>query len=127
VPNTTPGFKFVPDVIPKTKDEDWWFPKFDGEVDFRPFPLFPRRNIERSVTTSDRAEQEAQLKIEHFWAGTLKRAVIEGDIEHGSMMAGQSVGMVTHEQPTQDVINELILQATSALESRTMPKAAALC
>ena len=38
---------------------------------------------------------EAQLQIEHYWAGALRRAVIDGDIETGSVMAGQSVGMVT--------------------------------
>ncbi|MCC6942816.1 MAG: nitronate monooxygenase, partial [Novosphingobium sp.] len=37
----------------------------------------------------------AQLEIEHFWAGALRRAVIDGDVETGSVMAGQSVGMVT--------------------------------
>lgn len=42
---------------------------------------------------------EAQLQIEHFWAGALRRAVIEGDVENGSVMAGQSVGMVTKEEP----------------------------
>ena len=38
---------------------------------------------------------EAQLQIEHYWAGALRRAVIDGDVESGSVMAGQSVGMVT--------------------------------
>ena len=43
-----------------------------------------------------RADKEAaQLAIEHFWAGALRRAVIDGDVENGSVMAGQSVGMVT--------------------------------
>jgi enoyl-[acyl-carrier protein] reductase II len=37
----------------------------------------------------------AQLEIEHYWAGALRRAVIDGDVENGSLMAGQSVGMVT--------------------------------
>ncbi len=37
---------------------------------------------------------EAQLQIEHYWAGALRRAVIDGDVESGSVMAGQSVGMV---------------------------------
>ena len=37
---------------------------------------------------------EAQLQIEHYWAGALRRAVIDGDVETGSVMAGQSVGMV---------------------------------
>jgi enoyl-[acyl-carrier protein] reductase II len=42
---------------------------------------------------------EAQLQIEHYWAGALRRAVIDGDVESGSVMAGQSVGMVKREEP----------------------------
>lgn len=63
----------------------------------------------------------AQLEIEHFWAGALRRAVIEGDVERGSLMAGQSVGMVKQEQSTQDIIDELVAQATEALELRAAP------
>jgi enoyl-[acyl-carrier protein] reductase II len=61
---------------------------------------------------------EAQLQIEHYWAGALKRAVIDGDIETGSVMAGQSVGMVTKEQPTQEIIAELVEEAAAALARR---------
>ena len=61
---------------------------------------------------------EAQLQIEHYWAGALRRAVIEGDIEHGSVMAGQSVGMVNREEPVTDIIQELVDEAAAALESR---------
>ncbi|WP_373085865.1 NAD(P)H-dependent flavin oxidoreductase [Sneathiella sp.] len=56
----------------------------------------------------------AQLEIEHFWAGALRRAVIDGDVEFGSVMAGQSVGMVKSEQSTADIIQELVAQAASA-------------
>jgi len=62
--------------------------------------------------------EAAQLSIEHFWAGALRRAVIEGDVAEGSVMAGQSVGMVTSIQPTAEIIAELIGQATSALSAR---------
>ena len=61
---------------------------------------------------------EAQLQIEHYWAGALKRAVIDGDCESGSVMAGQSVGMVTREEPVAEIIRELIDEAAAALESR---------
>ncbi len=61
---------------------------------------------------------EAQLQIEHYWAGALRRAVVDGDVEHGSVMAGQSVGMVTKEEPVADIIAELMAQAASALEAR---------
>ena len=58
---------------------------------------------------------EAQLQIEHFWAGALKRAVIDGDVENGSLMAGQSVGMVKAQQSVAEIIAELMDQAESAL------------
>ena len=58
---------------------------------------------------------EAQLQIELFWAGALKRAVIDGDVENGSIMAGQSVGMVKSEQSVAEIIAELMEQAESAL------------
>jgi enoyl-[acyl-carrier protein] reductase II len=61
---------------------------------------------------------EAQLQIEHYWAGALRRAVIDGDIETGSVMAGQSVGMVTKEQPTAEIIAELVGEAEAALSRR---------
>jgi enoyl-[acyl-carrier protein] reductase II len=61
---------------------------------------------------------EAQLQIEHYWAGALRRAVIDGDVEAGSVMAGQSVGMVTREEPVAAIIQELVDEAAAALESR---------
>jgi enoyl-[acyl-carrier protein] reductase II len=44
--------------------------------------------------------------------------VIDGDIEHGSVMAGQSVGMVTKEEPVADIIATLLAEAAEALERR---------
>jgi enoyl-[acyl-carrier protein] reductase II len=61
---------------------------------------------------------EAQLQIERYWAGALRRAVIDGDIEHGSVMAGQSVGMVTKEEPVADIIATMLAEAAEALERR---------
>jgi enoyl-[acyl-carrier protein] reductase II len=61
---------------------------------------------------------EAQLQIEHYWAGALRRAVIDGDVEGGSLMAGQSVGMVTSEEPVAEIIATLMAQARAALERR---------
>lgn len=60
----------------------------------------------------------AQLEIEHFWAGALRRAVIDGDVERGSIMAGQSVGMVTKEEPVADIVAQLMAEAAAALEKR---------
>jgi enoyl-[acyl-carrier protein] reductase II len=61
---------------------------------------------------------EAQLRIEHFWAGALRRAVIDGDVENGSLMAGQSVGMVTEEEPVAQIIATLMAESEAALSRR---------
>jgi enoyl-[acyl-carrier protein] reductase II len=63
-------------------------------------------------------KEAAQLEIEHFWAGALRRAVIDGDIENGSMMAGQSVGLVTRVQPVAEILEEVVAQAVAALQAR---------
>jgi len=57
----------------------------------------------------------AQLEIEHFWAGALRRAVIDGDVESGSVMAGQSVGMVKEEMPAAEIIRQLMQESEAAL------------
>jgi enoyl-[acyl-carrier protein] reductase II len=80
----------------------------------RRFLELQRQVLER-FGRGELSQKDAQLEIEHFWAGALRRAVIEGDVESGSVMAGQSVGMVTREQSTREVLDELVAQATSAL------------
>lgn len=97
------------------------------------FPVIPVRAI-RNAATREFAESQrevivrfysgeldqkaAQLEIERYWAGALRRAVIEGDVERGSVMAGQSVGMVTCVQPTAEIIGSLVDQAITALNDR---------
>lgn len=78
-----------------------------------------QREVAAALDAGNVAMAEAQLQIEHYWAGALRRAVVDGDIEHGSLMAGQSVGMVTMEEPVADIIAELLRQAVDAIDKRT--------
>ncbi|MFC3101582.1 nitronate monooxygenase [Altererythrobacter lauratis] len=97
-------------------------------------PVIPVRALENEGTAEFTAKQrevallldqgsinmeEAQLRIERFWAGALRRAVIEGDVKSGSLMAGQSVGMVTKEEPAAEIIATLMAECEAALTSRT--------
>lgn len=97
------------------------------------FPVIPVRALANAATqrfaetqrqvidrfnNGDLSQKDAQLEIEHFWAGSLRRAVIDGDVENGSLMAGQSVGMVAKEQPTAEILFELVEQAVAGLASR---------
>ncbi len=72
----------------------------------------------RRFQAGEVTKEAAQLEIEHFWAGALRRAVIDGDVENGSVMAGQSVGMVTREQTIAEIIDELTEQAVVAIAAR---------
>ncbi|MFS3134473.1 NAD(P)H-dependent flavin oxidoreductase [Gluconacetobacter sacchari] len=74
----------------------------------------------RRFLDGELTKEAAQLDIEHFWAGSLRRAVIEGDVENGSVMAGQSVGMITSVQPVAAIIAELVKQAVDALVRRDL-------
>jgi len=58
---------------------------------------------------------DAQHRVEDFWVGALRRAVQDGDVEFGSLMAGQSVGLVNQVLPLEQALNELIDEAESAL------------
>ncbi|MBW4091435.1 MAG: 2-nitropropane dioxygenase [Proteobacteria bacterium] len=75
-------------------------------------------DVVRRFQAGEVAKDAAQLEIEHFWAGALRRAVIDGDIETGSVMAGQSVGMVDAIQPVATILAELVGQMVAALAAR---------
>ncbi len=80
--------------------------------------LAVQRQVIDRFARGEVSQKEAQLEIEHFWAGALRRAVVDGDIEAGSLMAGQSVGFVTREQTTTDILDELLSQAVAVLTAR---------
>jgi enoyl-[acyl-carrier protein] reductase II len=103
------------------------------------FPVIPVRALQNEGTkrflehqaetirrfqSGELTKEAAQLDIEHFWAGALRRAVIDGDVENGSLMAGQSVGMVTGEQTAAEIIAELRDQAAQAILARSAAAAA---
>lgn len=65
------------------------------------------------------SREDAVRKLEEFWIGALRRAVVEGDVERGSLMAGQSVAFVKKVQPVREIIEELVAGAEGALARRT--------
>ena len=73
------------------------------------FIIAQRKAIEE-YNLGNLSKEEAQLMIEKYWAGALRKAVIDGDVEYGSVMAGQSVGMVLSKKPVAEVINQLVEQ-----------------
>ena len=54
-------------------------------------------------------------EIEAFGAGSLRKAAVEGDMENGSIMAGQIAALVKEEQPAARIIREMFAQAEQLL------------
>ena len=80
--------------------------------DFRKLQL----DLVKRLENGEIARVEAQEKVEEFWVGRLREAVMDGDVAHGSMMAGQSVGMVDRVMPVREIMEELILDTEAELQ-----------
>ena len=62
-------------------------------------------------------EQEGKSfeELEYLTLGTLRKAVQEGDVANGTVMAGQIAGMITKEQTCKEMIDEMMEQAEKLL------------
>jgi len=94
------------------------------------FPVIPVRALKNKgserfaevqrqiIDRVDKGEMDlatGRLEVEQYWAGALRRAVIDGDVVNGSLMAGQSVGMVKQEEPLLEIIDSLVKEACDYL------------
>jgi enoyl-[acyl-carrier protein] reductase II len=59
--------------------------------------------------------QDAQYEVEHYWVGSLREGAVDGNVERGSLMAGQSVGLVHKVQPLREILEELVRDADAAV------------
>jgi enoyl-[acyl-carrier protein] reductase II len=86
--------------------------------------LMKQREVAERLDRGELDPQIAVLEIEHYWAGALRRAVVDGDVETGSLMAGQSVGMVKAVEPVATIIDSLVGDAERALARARLPETA---
>lgn len=56
-------------------------------------------------------EGAAIESIEELGVGSLKKAVIDGDVDNGSVMSGQIAGLINKEQTSKEIIEELFAEA----------------
>ena len=59
---------------------------------------------------------QAKPRAEEFWMGRLRDAAIDGDVDYGSLMAGQSVGLVEREMSVEEIMNGLVSGAEEELQ-----------
>lgn len=57
-------------------------------------------------------------ELEHLTLGALRKAVVEGDVKMGTVMAGQIAGMINKEQTCEEIINELMHEAEEVYKNR---------
>ncbi len=54
-------------------------------------------------------------ELEHLTLGALRKAVIDGDVDDGTMMAGQIAGLVSKKQSCEEIINEIMNETKELL------------
>jgi len=84
----------------------------EGTIEFKKLQLELLHKLDHGLIN----RQTAQYEVERFWVGALKEAVIDGDVAQGSLMAGQSVGLVSKVQPLKEIIDELIREGEAELQ-----------
>jgi enoyl-[acyl-carrier protein] reductase II len=86
--------------------------KNKGSIEFSNLQLELMNKLENKLID----QQEAQYEVENFWVGALRDAAIDGDVQRGSLMAGQSVGLVDKIKPIQGIIDEMVNDAECELQ-----------
>ena len=84
----------------------------------------PVRSIRNSFTREyTKAEYDSanvsNEELENMGLGRLRRAVREGDVSQGTVLAGQVASMVKKEQPAREMIEEMFSQAEEVLNGAT--------
>ncbi len=55
-------------------------------------------------------------ELEYLTLGSLRKAVMEGDVTNGTVMAGQIAGLISKEQTCQEMIEEIMTEAKQLLK-----------
>lgn len=73
--------------------------------------------VNRLTREFDRAEAKgaSSEELDALGRGALRKAVVDGDVKFGSVMAGQGVGMVKRIESVEDIIKSLMSEANMAL------------
>ena len=64
------------------------------------------------------AEGVSLEELEVLTLGSLRKAVMDGDVVNGSLMAGQIAGMIKKEQTCKEMIEEIMQEAEGLLYNK---------
>ena len=80
----------------------------------------PVRSLRNAMTreyTKLEAEGKSFEELEYLTLGTLRKAVMEGDVVNGTVMAGQIAGLINKKQSAKEIIDEIMSEATNLLKN----------
>lgn len=72
-----------------------------------------QREVLQKFEKGEVRADNGRLSLEHFWAGSLRRAVQEGDTDRGSLMSGQIVELIREEKSIQEIVDQILREAES--------------
>ena len=74
--------------------------------------------MRKLATVPNRLEAEGKSfeELEYLTLGSLRKAVMDGDVVHGTVMAGQIAGLISKEQTCQEIIDEILDEAEKLLK-----------
>jgi enoyl-[acyl-carrier protein] reductase II len=70
----------------------------------------------KKLNNKEISRRDAIYEVESFWIGALRKAVQDGDVNYGSLMAGQSVGLINEIKPVGKIIEDLVSEAEEAFD-----------
>lgn len=78
----------------------------------------PARGLKNKFARAAKAAEERRAKgedvdLEGMLAGSLRRAVVDGDVANGSLMAGQVASLIHDEKPARQIVDDLMREAQS--------------
>ena len=79
----------------------------------------PVRCIRNKMTREYlKLEQEGASfeELEHLTLGTLRNAVIDGDVVNGTVMAGQIAGLIKEEKSCKEILQGIMAQAQEVMK-----------
>ena len=72
-------------------------------------------DLVKKLNSGEINKEEAQFEVEHYWVGSLRDAVVDGDVKEGSLMAGQSVGLMKDIKPIKQILEDMMDEAEAEL------------
>ena len=80
-------------------------------------PVRCLRNQMTNAYIAKEKEGADRMELEHFTLGGLRKAVFDGDVKTGSVMAGQVAGMLHEIKPLRQIFEEMTAQCGQTLKT----------